>query len=140
MLERNGDAEHWKSMGKISSAIERVYIPSVIAFGVAQTLFLAQNVVPRPLRANPLADQSLRFAICNCDQVGFALVLDFNALAEVLHQESTGFAANRSHAGQKGLCLVLAHNLESVTPLQGRTLRSQSRADSSESISFVLQL
>ena len=43
-------------MGKIGRAVERIHIPPELTAGIAQSLFLAQNVVSRPGLPDALAN------------------------------------------------------------------------------------
>src|SRR2546429_8099248 len=56
--QRHRDAEHRKAMREIRGSIERIDIPAILAARVNKALFLAQNIVPRPERSNPLANQN----------------------------------------------------------------------------------
>src|SRR5436309_6095987 len=59
VLQRHRDTEHRKTMREIRGSVERIDVPAVIAAGINKALLLAENVVPRPARPNPLANQNL---------------------------------------------------------------------------------
>ena len=46
-------------MGEICGAVERIDIPAVVAARIDQSLLFAENIVPRKLLLDPLANQFL---------------------------------------------------------------------------------
>src|SRR5579884_1072581 len=94
MLQTHRHTKHRKSVGEVRSAIERVNVPAIVASRISEAFLFTQNVVSGKLRADPLADQGLRLAIGNCDQISFALIFNLDLLIEVLHEQSAGLASN----------------------------------------------
>src|SRR5437667_12381581 len=58
VLQRHRDTEHRKAVREIGGSVERIDVPAILAAGVNKALLLAEKVVPRPERSNPLANQN----------------------------------------------------------------------------------
>ena len=103
MLQRHGNAEHRKAVGKICRAVERVDVPTIFATGIDQALLLAQDIMAWPLLLNALPNQHLGVTIRHRDQVRLAFVLNFHLhlLAKILHQQSARFASDLRHSWDK---------------------------------------
>src|SRR5271165_4614481 len=101
-------AKYRISVGKVRGAIEGIDVPAEVAALIVESLLFAEDVVPRKLPADALADQSLGSAIRRRHQVGVALVLNLESLVEILHQERSGLASDGRHNGEKslGICAV----------------------------------
>src|ERR1700675_1570162 len=101
MLKTHGDAEDWISVGKVSRAVQWIDIPAIVAALIIEPLLFAQNVVGWPVLMDALANQHLRGTVRGGNQVGFALVFDFQMLMEIAHQQRAGFARDGGHGGEK---------------------------------------
>src|SRR5580698_4218504 len=106
VLECHGNAEEGKAVGKVGGAVERVDVPAVVAAGVQQAAFLAEDIVRRPVLAQALANEGFGFAVGDGDQVGLALVFDGYVAMEILHEQGAGLAGNlrggRNNVGPGG--------------------------------------
>ena len=73
-------------MGEISSTVERIDIPAVVAARILQAAFFAENVEARPALVQPLSDEQLGLAIGHRNQIGLAFIFHGDALPKILHQ------------------------------------------------------
>ena len=88
-------------MREVGGAVERIDVPAILASGIVQAFFLAQHIVRWPERTNALANQRFGFAVGGCDEVGVALVFNFDVQIEVLHEERARLAGDCSYGGNE---------------------------------------
>ena len=67
-------------MREVRRAIQRIYIPAIIAALIAKSLLFTQNVVRGPLLADAVADQHFGSPVGRRYQVSVALVFDLQVL------------------------------------------------------------
>src|SRR5579863_5615643 len=108
VLQRHGNAKYREAMREVRSSVERVHIPAVIAARVAQSAFFAKNVMRGPVLADAFADQCLAVPVGHSNQVRLALVLHFDALAEMFHQKRASFTRDLRH-GRDEVSVVRSH-------------------------------
>src|SRR5690242_14958666 len=112
MLQRHGNAENGKAVGKVSGAVQGVNVPAIIATGVDQTLFFAEDIVAGPARFDALADQDLGVAIRNRNQIGIAFVFHFHVLEKILHQQGASFAGDFGHGWDELVVVRWGHRFD----------------------------
>ncbi len=93
-------------MGKVRGAIERIYVPTVVAALIVESLLFTQYVVPRKLLGDALAYQRFGGAIRSRHQIGVALVFNLESLMKILHEQRAGLASDGRHGGEKRLGIL----------------------------------
>lgn len=85
-------------MREVCCSIQWVDIPTVVATGVPEAFFFAEDVVTGKLLANTLPNERFRFLVGDSYEIGFAFVFDLDVLVEMLHEQRARFSGNCSDA------------------------------------------
>ena len=95
MLKAHGDAELRRGVGEVGGAVERVDVPAVFGVEALAGTFFAEDAVGREDLGEAGADEGFAGAVCDCDQIGVALVLGFNTLGVKIAEDGSGFAGDQ---------------------------------------------